>query len=200
MVLRSKTKKLILVLVGLIFLNGCEASYTIIIDKNNINEKIEVLDNVSATRSVTDIMENYKKKYPVYDDDKIPEYDDFSIKYDNVEYYNQTYNIDENGYHLYYEYNYPVIKANTSDVDVYHTYVFGEDAYAVLDLESAGIEMKRMGFEPKMGDNLGQIASLGWLTMGFGAKVLDPVACTIISHAVSNPLPRVDSDIYASQD
>lgn len=110
MVLRSKTKKLILVLVGLIFLNGCEASYTIIIDKNNINEKIEVLDNVSATRSVTDIMENYKKKYPVYDDDKIPEYDDFSIKYDNVEYYNQTYNIDENGYHLYYEYNYPVEK------------------------------------------------------------------------------------------
>lgn len=115
--------------------------------------------------------------------------------------------IKENGlesYDLYnlrfYEYNYPVIKANTSDVDVYHTYVFGEDAYAVLDLESAGIEMKRMGFEPKMGDNLGQIASLGWLTMGFGAKVLDPVACTIISHAVSNPLPRVDSDIYASQD
>lgn len=110
MVLRSKTKKLILVLVGLIFLNGCEASYTIIIDKNNINEKIEVLDNVSATRTVTDIMQNYKKKYPVYDDDKIPEYDDFSIKYDNVEYYNQTYNIDENGYHLYYEYNYPVEK------------------------------------------------------------------------------------------
>lgn len=98
----------------------------------------------------------------------------------------------------FYEYNYPVIKANTSDVEVHHTYCFGEDAYVVLDLASAGIEMKRMGFEAKPGDNLGQIASLGWITMGFGAKVLDPVACTIISHAVSNPLPRPD-DIYASQ-
>lgn len=99
----------------------------------------------------------------------------------------------------FYEYEYPVITKNKNDVAVYHTYVLGENAYAVMDLESAGIEMKRMGFEPKMGDNLGQIASLGWISMGFGAKVLDPVACTIISHAVSNPLPRVDSDIYASQ-
>ena len=98
-----------------------------------------------------------------------------------------------------YEYNYPVIKNNASSVPVYHTYVFGEEAYAVMDLASAGIEMKRMGFEAKPGDNLGQIASLGWITMGFGAQVLDPVACTIISHAVSNPLPR-PTDIYASQE
>ena len=99
----------------------------------------------------------------------------------------------------FYEYEYPVITENAGGVKVYHTYVFGENAYAVMDLESAGIEMKRMGFEPKMGDNLGQVASLGWITMGFGAKVLDSVACTIVSHAVTNPLPRVDSDIYASQ-
>lgn len=99
-----------------------------------------------------------------------------------------------------YEYVYPVVEKNTSQVPIYHTYVFGENAYAVLDLASAGIEMKRMGFEPKPGDNLGQIASLGWITMGFGAKVLDPVACTIVHHAVSNPLERMDEDIYASQD
>ena len=101
----------------------------------------------------------------------------------------------------FYEYEYPVINAGVgaAGADVYHTYVIGENAYAVLDLESAGIEMKRMGFEPKMGDNLGQIASLGWISMGFGAQVLDPVACTIVSHAVTNPLTRNDSDIYASQ-
>lgn len=98
----------------------------------------------------------------------------------------------------FYEYNYPVIKTNTSDVEVHHSYCLGENAYAVMDLESAGIEMKRMGFEPKPGDNLGQIASLGWITMGYGAQVLDPVACTIIEHSVSNPLPR-PTDIYASQ-
>lgn len=90
----------------------------------------------------------------------------------------------------YYEVN--------TDVQVYHTYVFGENAYAVMDLNSAGIEMKRFGFEAKKGDNLGQIASLGWITMGFGAQVLDPVACTIIHHAVKNPLTR-PTDIYAAQ-
>ena len=98
----------------------------------------------------------------------------------------------------FYEYNYPVISTNKSDIEVHHSYCFGEEAYAVMELESAGIEMKRMGFEAKPGDNLGQIASLGWITMGYGAQVLDPVACTIISHAVSNPLPR-PTDIYASQ-
>lgn len=91
----------------------------------------------------------------------------------------------------YYEVN--------TNVDVYHTYVFGENAYAVMDLTSAGVEMKRFGFEAKKGDNLGQIASLGWITMGFGAQVLDPVACTVIHHAVNNPLTR-PTDIYASQE
>ena len=111
----------------------------------------------------------------------------------------------------FYEYNYAVIVPTGTDIDgagegvavtatdVYHTYVFGENAYTAMNLASAGIEMKRMGFEPKKGDNLGQLASIGWLTMGFGAQVLDPVACTIISHAVSNPLPR-PTDIYASQE
>ena len=99
----------------------------------------------------------------------------------------------------FYEYEYPVIKTNTSNVTIHHTYVLGENAYVVMDLASAGIEMKRMGFEPKPGDNLGQIASLGWISMGFGAAVLDPIACTIISHAVSNPLSR-PTDIYASQE
>lgn len=94
------------------------------------------------------------------------------------------------------EYNYPVITSGT--VPVYHTYVFGENAYAVMDLNSAGIEMKRFGFEAKKGDNLGQIASIGWITMGFGAQVTDPVACTIIHHAVKNPLTR-PTDIYAAQ-
>lgn len=91
----------------------------------------------------------------------------------------------------YYEVN--------TDVQVYNTYVIGENAYAVMNLASAGIEMKRFGFEAKKGDNLGQIASLGWITMGFGAQVIDPLALTIIHHAVSNPLTR-PTDIYAAQD
>ena len=108
----------------------------------------------------------------------------------------ETYDV----YNLrFIEYNYPVITNNTSGIPVYHSYVFGENAYAVMDLQSAGVEMKRFGFEAKKGDNLGQIASLGWITMGFGAQVIDPIACTIVSHTVANPLSR-PTDIYASQD
>jgi len=108
----------------------------------------------------------------------------------------ETYDV----YNLrFIEYNYPVISENGNGVQVYHTYVIGENAFAVMDLTSAGIEMKRFGFEAKKGDNLGQIASLGWITMGFGAQVIDPIACTIISHAVAHPLTR-PTDIYASQD
>lgn len=92
----------------------------------------------------------------------------------------------------------PSSKSYYECVQVYHTYVFGENAYAVMDLSSAGIEIKKFGFEAKKGDNLGQIASLGWITMGYGAQVLDPVAATIICHAVSNPLTR-PTDIYAAQ-
>lgn len=108
----------------------------------------------------------------------------------------ETYDV----YNLrFIEYNYPVIKNNSGGVPVYHSYVFGENAYAVMDLTSAGIEMKRFGFEAKKGDNLGQIASLGWITMGFGAQVIDPIACTIVSHTVAHPLTRPE-DIYASQE
>ena len=92
----------------------------------------------------------------------------------------------------------PSSKSYYEGVQVYHTYVFGENAYAVMDLASAGIEIKKFGFEAKKGDNLGQIASLGWITMGYGAQVLDPVAATVIYHAVSNPLTR-PTDIYAAQ-
>lgn len=107
----------------------------------------------------------------------------------------ETYDV----YNLrFIEYNYPVIENNSSGIPVYHSYVLGENAYAVMDLQSAGVEMKRFGFEAKKGDNLGQIASLGWITMGFGAQVIDPIACTIVSHTVAHPLTRPE-DIYASQ-
>lgn len=106
--LQLQIKRGLLILAAIIFLSGCEANYTITIDKDTINEKIEVLDKVSDTRTVTDIMDNYKKKYPVYNNDEIV--DDSELYQYNPEltYYNQSYNIDSNGYHLYYEYTYPI--------------------------------------------------------------------------------------------
>ena len=42
--LQQSILQTIIVLISIIMLCGCEATYTITIDKNNINEKIEVLD------------------------------------------------------------------------------------------------------------------------------------------------------------
>lgn len=140
---------------------------------------------VTSTEGMQDLLddENLLKRAMVPGNTNKPVMDNGLESYD-------VYNL------RFIEYNYPVITGSTTPI--YHTYVFGENAYAVMDLSSAGIEMKRFGFEAKKGDNLGQIASLGWITMGFGAQVLDPVACTIIHHAVKNPLTR-PTDIYAAQ-
>lgn len=100
-------KKSIIILT-LLFLTGCTTTYTLTIDKNNINEKIEVVDTTSSTRTVTDIMNNYKKKFPVYDIEDVIDEDDLYQTYDNATYYNQTYNINGSDYHLYYEYTYPI--------------------------------------------------------------------------------------------
>ena len=105
---------------------GCEANYTITIDKNNITEKIEVLDNVSSTRTVTDIMDNYKKQYPVYSNSDWVDAD--YSRADNEEYYKQTYNIDDNGYHLYYEYTYPMQKFKEAN-SLNYSYEYKEITY-----------------------------------------------------------------------
>ena len=59
--LRSSKIKLVCLLLCTILLSGCEATYTITINKDTIDEKIEVLDRVGSNRTVTDIMDNYKK-------------------------------------------------------------------------------------------------------------------------------------------
>ena len=124
--LQQSILQTIIVLISIIMLCGCEATYTITIDKNNINEKIEVLDNVSSTRTVTDIMDNYKKQYPVYSNS---DWVDADYSRDaNEEYYKQTYNIDNNGYHLYYEYTYPMQKFKEAN-SLNYSYEYKEITY-----------------------------------------------------------------------
>jgi len=60
-------KKIIMLSILLLMLTGCSIEYTITIDEATIQENIAVLDNISDTRTVTDIMNNYKYKYYVYD-------------------------------------------------------------------------------------------------------------------------------------
>lgn len=89
------------------------------------------------------------------------------------------------------------IEENATDVQIHSTYVLGESPYAIIDLAGAGVEFKSFGFDAKTGDNLGMTASIGWVVMGFGAKVLDPIACVKVRHAVASPITR--ADVYADQ-
>lgn len=115
-------------LIGLIMLTGCEATYTLTINKDTINEKIEILDNVSDTRTVTDVMNGYKRKYPVYYVEGIIDEDELYDIYPEATYYNQTYSIDSNGYHLNYEYTYPIDKYITVN-SVNYSYDYKDIVY-----------------------------------------------------------------------
>ena len=125
--LQLQIKRIVLLLM-IVFLSGCEATYTITINKDTINEKIEVLDKVDSNRTVTDIMNNYKKKYPVYNIEGDLDDQELYTYLPNTEYFNQTYNIDSNGYHLYYEYTYPIDKYASANT-VNYSYDFKDIIY-----------------------------------------------------------------------
>jgi len=101
-------KKIIMLSILLLMLTGCSIEYTITIDEATIQENIAVLDNVSDTRTVTDIMNNYKYKYYVYDKVDSEDYEPTENYEEGLLYYTQSYNIDSEGYHLYYDYTHPI--------------------------------------------------------------------------------------------
>lgn len=72
------------------------------------------------------------------------------------------------------------VKANSSEVNVYTSYLIGNDAYAVFKFKNT--EWKETGFEASKSDPLGQKATIGF-KMWAGAKILDPIAITAIKSA-----------------
>jgi N4-gp56 family major capsid protein len=60
-------------------------------------------------------------------------------------------------------------------VNVYTSFVLGNDPYVVTRLGSQGVQFKMTGFEASKTDPLGQRATFGY-KMWTGAKVIDPLA------------------------
>ena len=85
--------------------------------------------------------------------------------------------------------------ATDGTINVYRSFMFGREPFAVTSLGSAGIEWKELGFEAKKGDELGQTATIGY-KMWHGAKTLDPIAIQRISSrsAYDVTLSAVSSD------
>ena len=74
------------------------------------------------------------------------------------------------------------VKANTSDVNVYTSYVLGRDPYMVLSLGSSNVKFFDTGFTADKADPLAQKATFGY-KMWTGAKITDPMAITKIYSA-----------------
>lgn len=74
------------------------------------------------------------------------------------------------------------VKANTSSVNVYTSFVLGQDPYMVLSLGSSNVKFFDTGFTADKADPLAQKATFGY-KMWTGAKITDPMAITKIYSA-----------------
>lgn len=68
-------------------------------------------------------------------------------------------------------------------VNVYTSYLLGNDPYVVIGLSGGGVKFLMSGFTPDSADPLAQKQTFGYKMWG-GAKVIDPVAVTAI-HSLS---------------
>ena len=74
------------------------------------------------------------------------------------------------------------VKANTGSVNVYTSYVLGQDPYMIISLGSSNVKFFDTGFTADKADPLAQKATFGY-KMWTGAKVTDPMAITRVYSA-----------------
>lgn len=74
------------------------------------------------------------------------------------------------------------VNANTGGVNIYTSYVLGQDPYMVISLGSSNVKFFDTGFTADKADPLAQKATFGY-KMWTGAKVTDPMAITRVYSA-----------------
>ena len=74
------------------------------------------------------------------------------------------------------------VKATTGSVNVYTSYVLGQDPYMIISLGSSNVKFFDTGFTADKADPLAQKATFGY-KMWTGAKVTDPMAITRVYSA-----------------
>lgn len=87
------------------------------------------------------------------------------------------------------------VKANASLLNVYTSYVLGEDPYAILKLDRT--KWVSRGFDPDSGDPLAQTASVGY-KLWSGAKIVDPIAITKVYSASAYDIKASAGDVYGA--
>ena len=83
------------------------------------------------------------------------------------------------------------VTANSSDVNVYTSYVLGYQPYMVLGLGGQNVKFYDTGFTADKSDPLGQKATFGY-KLWTGAKVIDPMAITRVYSASAYDIALYD--------
>ena len=83
-------------------------------------------------------------------------------------------------------------------VNVYTSYLLGNDPYVVIGLSGGGVKFLMSGFTPDSNDPLAQKQTFGYKMWG-GAKVIDPVAVTAIYSLSSfDTVADFDDDVHGA--
>lgn len=108
----KKIKLLCLITVILLMCTGCSVEYNINITKDNIEEIINVTDNITENRTLSDIKNHYNMWYPTFvnfvTEGESIEIEDFSEKYNSIEYHTKSITEIPDGYKYQYKYNYKI--------------------------------------------------------------------------------------------
>ena len=109
----KKIKLFLLITLIITMCTGCSIEYNITINKDTIEEVINVTDNITENRTQSDILSHYNMWYPTFVN-YIPtgmetiEIEDYNIKADYIEYHEKFINETSNGYNYTYKYNYNI--------------------------------------------------------------------------------------------
>ena len=120
----KKIKLLFLITLIITLCTGCSIEYNINITKDNIEETINVTDKITENRTQRDILNHYNMRYPTFvnfiNEGESIEIEDFSQKYNGIEYNTKTIKEITEGYNYTYKYTY--------DIDKYY------DAYSLANV------------------------------------------------------------------
>ena len=109
----KKIKLLTLIILILLTCTGCTIEYNITVNKDTIEETIQVDETISSIRQEKDILEHYNMWYPTYVNyipkgNETIELEDFTKKADGIEYHTKKMIPKNNGYNYEYTYTYPL--------------------------------------------------------------------------------------------
>lgn len=110
----KRIKNSLLIIILLLVCSGCTINYNLEINKDTIDEVIEVNDIVMNDRSKEAIYNDYQSWVPVYIniDDETLITDDMNIKIDGIDYHEKEIRELPNGYEYTYKFTYPINKYN----------------------------------------------------------------------------------------